>query len=413
MQTNCFSLNKDVYIVDGRCMSAIYDFNQGNLYSINKRTRDLIHRLIINSVSLETLSYEEQSLINIFIQEGLLVPSFQSATIHSILDLKKNYPIEFAWLEVTRQCNMACPFCYANSSPHCYERMSFNDFKLVIKNLIEIEVKRIQFIGGEPTILQDELKMMIEYCRSDFDFIEVFTNGMLIDKTWCEFFKKNKIHIALSIHSYLPEEHDKHVNYVGAHNAVTHTVHLFKEFGIPFRIGTVKSKSCHIGEPDETTEYRIRRPDNLRMTEKINIDQYDFEMFQLKAITKQSKRFPLDKKMVSRYVSGHQCFLKDLYIGADLTVFPCAMERRMNYGNLKEKPLTDVLDHPLRFLSKDHIEDCKDCEYRYHCFDCRPDSHGKGVYQKPWYCSYDPKAGEWLNLENMFAELQKQHNLLT
>jgi hypothetical protein len=87
------------------------------------------------------------------------------------------------------------------------------------------------------------------------------------------------------------------------------------------------------------------------------------------------------------------------------------MERRVNYGNLKEQPLIEMLNHQFRFLSKDNIEGCKDCEYRYGCFDCRPDSNGRGAYQKPWFCSYNPKTGEWHDLKSMFTALQNKASI--
>jgi sulfatase maturation enzyme AslB (radical SAM superfamily) len=94
---------------------------------------------------------------------------------------------------------------------------------------------------------------MIEYCRPNFSFIEVYSNGMLIDEKWCEFFKEHRVHIALSIHSYLPEEHDKHVNYKGSHKKVTRAVHLLKKLNIPFRIVTVNGTQSKLWKFKRTT----------------------------------------------------------------------------------------------------------------------------------------------------------------
>ncbi len=49
-----------------------------------------------------------------------------------------------------------------------------------------------------------------------------------------------------------------------------------------------------------------------------------------------------------------------------------------------------------RYIKKDEIEVCKDCEYRYFCTDCRaykedPDN----IYSKPLKCGYDPYTGKW------------------
>ena len=71
--------------------------------------------------------------------------------------------------------------------------------------------------------------------------------------------------------------------------------------------------------------------------------------------------------------------------------------------------LKNQLIENIRHLSKDHIEGCKDCEYRYACYDCRPDSNGADKYAKPWNCSYDPYKGEWLDLKEMYKGLKKKN----
>ena len=44
-------------------------------------------------------------------------------------------------------------------------------------------------------------------------------------------------------------------------------------------------------------------------------------------------------------------------------------------------------------LSKDRIPGCKDCEFRYACFDCRPDAmEGSSDYLSKPKCGYDPRV---------------------
>lgn len=81
------------------------------------------------------------------------------------------------------------------------------------------------------------------------------------------------------------------------------------------------------------------------------------------------------------------------------------MERRFCHGNIQRHSLKEIINESIRTLSKDHIETCKSCEYRYACFDCRPDSNGADKYAKPWYCSYDPLTGTWQDLKEMFLQL--------
>ena len=72
----------------------------------------------------------------------------------------------------------------------------------------------------------------------------------------------------------------------------------------------------------------------------------------------------------------------------------------VSFGNIKENSLNDVVSN-INFngkweITKDQIETCKDCEFRYSCTDCRAYIETpKNVYSKPLKCGYDPYTGEW------------------
>ncbi|HEX2341721.1 MAG TPA: radical SAM protein, partial [Vicinamibacterales bacterium] len=65
--------------------------------------------------------------------------------------------LSFLWLEITQRCNLACVHCYADSSPHLplTERMTFSDWCRVMDEARTMGCRRLQFIGGEPTIHPD------------------------------------------------------------------------------------------------------------------------------------------------------------------------------------------------------------------------------------------------------------------
>lgn len=403
-----YKLQSDTYIVEGTAKHAIYDLLNGHLYSITHQALTIIRSLLQIKNYCKTISSDDIKIIQPLIDRGVLVPSDKLVLEASITELKQLFSSLFSHIEITRKCNLKCSFCYEESSPTCNEKMTFDDFKIAIKNLKEVGVKQIQFIGGEPMILGRTLKDMIEYARPDFDFIEVYTNGVFINSEWAQFFKKNKVHVALSIHSYDASEHDRVTTIKHSHLKVENAVRLLKELDIPIRTSAVETKGCNIGKRPDNHPYKIS-PDPVRLTGRGSFNQYTFEMFQKKAITKEKKRRPINKERIQWHVSGHQCFLKNLYIGTDLNVYPCVMERRHQYGNLKITSLEKMLDSKIRFFSKDNVSGCKNCEYRYECFDCRPDSNGLSFNDKPWFCSYNPYTGEWADLKKMYNNLQ--HNI--
>ena len=84
------------------------------------------------------------------------------------------------------------------------------------------------------------------------------------------------------------------------------------------------------------------------------------------------------------------------------------MERRFNYGNIKKSDINKLLEGGLNYICfiKDKVKICQNCEYRYACFDCRPNSITAKQYDsKPWYCPYDPLTGTWMAEEKHISQL--------
>ena len=99
--------------------------------------------------------------------------------------------------------------CYDESSSKRTEIMEFDDFCNIINQIKDLGIKKIQLIGGEPFFLGKKLKQYLDYIIGKFDYIEIFTNGTLIDDEWYNYLKKNNIRIALSVYSYNEKYHDK------------------------------------------------------------------------------------------------------------------------------------------------------------------------------------------------------------
>lgn len=71
-----------------------------------------------------------------------------------------------------------------------------------------------------------------------------------------------------------------------------------------------------------------------------------------------------------------------------------------SFGLISETELGDVVRsasfQSTWWVTKDAIEGCKDCEFRYACTDCRAFTAGDDVKTaKPAKCGYDPYVGAW------------------
>ena len=401
------ALKENVYLVNGATNAAIYDFNKNCLYSISQEAKRLLNSVLYKDTEAKLNEYEKK-----YLQELLSKNIIQNEDrpLHTIDELKENPVIDFVWIELTTACNLKCIHCYDESTCNRTEFLEFDDFCTIINQIEDLGIKKIQLIGGEPFFLGDKLVKYLDYVKEKFEYIEIFTNGTLIDDKWYTYLKENNIRLALSVYSYNKEYHDKVTNVLGSWQKTNEVISKIEENGIRYRVRNVIMKDVEIGEKNTNLYELIHKKDIVRMTGRANMNLLSDELLKRKLITRSTFSGYLNKNFVTRLISGHNCFSRRLYFGADLEVYPCVMERRISHGSLKKQTLKEVLNNDILNIQKDKIEGCKDCEFRYCCFDCRPNSLGKDVLSKPWYCTYNPHNGEWEDIDDFIKHLKNNED---
>lgn len=395
-----YYLNRSCYYVSGKKGASIYDAKSGKIYSFNDEAKDLLDKVI----ALECqFSEEEVCFLDKMIENNLLSNSY--VPFHDIFELKQQCVIDFVWIEVTTGCNLRCVHCYGNAGTVQRIDMLEDDFRLVVNYLVKMGIKKVQLIGGEPFILNEKLKSFIDILGSKFDYIEIFTNGTLLNEEWMDYLKEKKIRLAFSVYSYDACAHDIVTKQPGSWAKTNHSIKLAKEAGVSYRVKNVLIKDISLGSCN-TSLYRLSpNKDVVRMTGRADINLVSPELLKKRLITKESFSRIIEASYISRLVSGHNCFSRRLYFAHDLEVYPCVMERRFSHGNLHNKHFSDLIDIELTMFGKDKIEGCQDCEFRYYCFDCRPDSLGNSRYSKPWNCTYNPESGIWADPDSFISDL--------
>lgn len=392
-----YKIQNNIEIVSGAKYHCIYNLNTKKLYNLDTEHLNYLENLI--SVTDESVP---ETVKDYFLSEGIIVDT-KDAMIDKIEPFQYKGSVEFAWIEVTQKCNLYCRHCYENSSKNIVSSdMTIDSFKTAVNALQSLGVKRIQLVGGEPFV-HSNIVDMINIAKDTFDFVEIYTNGTLLTDELLQLISDRGVALAFSLYADESSVHDFVTCKDGSHELTLCNINKALDMGIRARVASVEMS----GVPRYIFEDKraMGRSDLPRITGRAGLHLYSRDMLRRKLITKKTFSKPIDANDYFRNKKIHNCFGTKLYIDYKLDVYPCVMERRLSYGNLEHTLLKDMVGDDCVFLTKDKIEGCKDCEFRYACFDCRPDSNGNEVYAKPWFCTYDPYNGIWADADDFVDSL--------
>jgi radical SAM protein with 4Fe4S-binding SPASM domain len=309
--------------------------------------------------------------------------------------------LEFLWVEVTSRCNLHCLHCYADAGPKKDIDLPAGLIKKVLDEASRMGCKNIQFTGGECTLRADLADLIGHAKRRGFESIEIFTNGTVLSEPFIRFLKRSNVNVALSLYSHDPSVHDKITGVKGSFSRLHDNLQKLLENKVTTR-GSLISMKQNEEDMDETISYfeRMgivdRRPDPVRPGGRgKNIENWPQGL-----MARTAPSFKIEKADFNRNVSGNSCWSGEAAVAANGDVLPCVFARNLIAGNVKEQPLADIISGTMQMywgLNMDRVEVCKDCEYRYVCFDCRPYSLGltDNLYAKSPRCTYDPYTGRW------------------
>lgn len=388
-----YVLQNNVELVMGAKRSCIYDLNTKKMYSLASDDVDILRRILSNEISTKValLSDTGRYLLNagIVVNKEELLPKIDVP--------KEEFIVRFAWIEITQNCNLICRHCYEGSSrTECKSEISLEQFQHVVDELERVGIDSIQLVGGEP-LVHSQISQMIDYVAGKFSYIEIFTNGTLLTDGLLNQISSCGITLALSYYAEQPMLHDWVTRTKGSFKLTHLHIQQALDKGVPVRLASVEMKNIpllHLTSFD--VPYRTDLP---RLIGRADLSLYSRDMLKRKLIVKDSFARPIEPTEYYRNKVLHNCFGERLYIDCELNLYPCAMERRITYGNLLNSTLDVLLHNKFASMTKDKIQGCKDCEYRYACYDCRCDARNASIDAKPWYCTYDPIHGVWIEEE--------------
>ncbi len=413
------SLCQKCYFIKGYKNAAIYDLNNNKVYSINEYGKYLIDAVITNTniaLSKKDLEYLDKLKDLKLLTENINYNN-------NLLIERNSIGIEFAWLELTDLCNLRCIHCYGefgNSVINKSRILSINDWKEIIDKLLDIDCKNIQLIGGEPLMHKDFMEILDYSHKKGFKRIDLFTNGTLIDETIAKKLGRYNINVRVSVYGHNPVVHDSITKVNGSFEKNRRGLELLKKYSVNTSIAIIimKENEAYLDEIKKYIEsighkysgYDVVRPTCFESHQKHAISNINI----LKSRYNTRPVFHTSEKDFIRNHFYNSCWNGKIAITSCGDVLPCIFSRNDIVGNIKADNEDYLKNEIIKkwSITKDNIEVCKDCEYRYCCHDCRPLAIGiyGNMFSKYPRCCYNPYTGIWEEISECTKELNNKSN---
>ena len=410
-------LKKGLRFVSGPRRSAIYELATGKIYSVDPFTTRILS-LGLKNVPVEDiprrLRLGPTSSRRRWVKAFLEHPFVRISPRPNRQDLLQPAPppkhLEFLWIELTATCNLRCQHCYASSGPdRAPGKMAKTDHSRLLAEAAELGCESVQFTGGE-IFLRDDLIDLIGEARSlGFKQIELYTNATLVREKDLDFLKENRVGFAVSLYSHRPESHDAITLVPGSWKKTVASIRRILAREIPLRIGVVRMEENwgdlegtrkyleELGIPESQTTIDTVRPSGRGCEGGLSEPERS-----LIRLGPPSRFRPENGRLTAR-----TCWNGKLAVDPDGNVFPCVFSRGLPVGNVKTGSLREVTGgeslQSLWEITLEDVEDCRDCEYRYACFDCRLQAFARTgrILAKPPTCAYLPHEGDCERAEGM------------
>ena len=303
---------------------------------------------------------------------------------------------------------MRCIHCYNGSNPcaEVNEPMPVERWKRIISELKYYHPNTIIMIGGEPLLYNDVVPLIrhIKEVLKNTTLV-LYSNLTFLHDEIIDAIKLYDVKIVTSIYADNASIHDSITTHSGSFNKTSHNIMMLRNYGIDVRANTVIMKNNQ--EVIESTIEYIKKLTGKKpkIDEIRNTDEHLNSLTPVKSFRKNTIQSiqNINKPTIGtiqRSVSGNSCWQGKINISYDGYISPCIMQspEPIEKYNLKESSLKTVLDEHLIpnywKLSKDKIETCQVCEFRYLCNDCRP--LAASLTTRASNCCYNPFVGKWV-----------------
>lgn len=239
--------------------------------------------------------------------------------------------LSFLWLELTSRCNLECIHCYADSGPQVPVEnvLCVDDYRRVIDSAASLGCRKVQFIGGEPTLMSG-LADLIAYAREkEYELVEVYTNGTHVSDELVSCLIKHDVAVAVSFYADDPAIHDAITKKRGSHTATVRGIKRMKDMGLKVRVSII------VMEQNQDRVHATQEFLHSLGVARVRADR-------VRGIGRGTSLITEGVSSTLSELCGN-CWRGSVAITPEGMVYPCIMARNYAVGSLREHSLADIV----------------------------------------------------------------------
>ncbi|HLP46670.1 MAG TPA: radical SAM protein [Candidatus Kapabacteria bacterium] len=323
--------------------------------------------------------------------------------------------LEMVWLKISNSCNFQCNHCYEpdgsiakcgcsinNVSPE--DCLNLDELKKILDDAKLFNCREIRIGGGEPLLRKNDLISLIKYAKQiDIPSLSLVTNGFLLDSTFINEMAEYNIHFKCLFNSHEESVHDAISGVKGSYQKTLAAINRLKTKNCSIAVNIIITKQNQ-GDINATIRFLKElgiENIHVQILKTVREDAFASEM--KTGLYRTTPFFPkVFKDQFFIIKESSPCWIGKVSIDVNGDVFPCLMNYREFLGNVKKMPLANIIRKSQLvknywYHTKNEVDICRTCEFRYACSDCRlSDSIGGNLVGRNKYCGYHPDTGEWV-----------------
>lgn len=294
-------------------------------------------------------------------------------------------------LELSRECNLRCIYCYATSGEQLDNELSLAEITSAVDQAVRLGARRIIVLGGGEPLCYPHLMDVLQHIHAAGAGIELFTNGTLITAEKARAFMALGVQPVVKMNSLRADVQDRLAGRRGSFAEIRRGLELLVEAGYP-------AEGLSLGAQTVVCRHNLPELEEMWIwLRSRNITPY-FEMLTLQGRARQHDDLVLSPRELEQAFTrlarldaehfGHVwephpsvaafCCNRHEYsctVTATGDVVPCPGVD-LPVGNIRRASLADILSgspvirdlRNVRTLIKDQ---CAACDLRATCYGCR------------------------------------------